>query len=97
MGIKNGALILLAIKSGFTIFITNDQNLDFQQYLGKYKILFININQTTNRYEDILPVILYIKEWILKNKKRIKILATPKNYLKYKERFCLIKTLPICE
>ena len=87
LGIKNGALILLAVKSGFTIFITNDQSLNFQQYLGKYKILFININQTTNRYEDILPVILVISEWLVKNESRVKILITSKNYLKYKKDF----------
>src|SRR5205814_8726413 len=61
LGIKNGDLILRAINSGFTVFITNDQNLGFQQKLTQFKILFININQSSNRYEDILTSILMIK------------------------------------
>ncbi len=65
------------------IFITNDQSLNFQQYLDKYKILFININQATNRYEDLLPIILHIKKWIIKNEKRIKSLTVSENYLEF--------------
>ncbi len=65
-GIKNGSLILLAINAGFTVFITNDQSPGFHQKLTQFKILFININQSSNRYEDVLPVILAIEDWILK-------------------------------
>ena len=31
LGKKNGYLIQVAINAGFTVFITNDQNLGFQQ------------------------------------------------------------------
>jgi len=67
LGIQNGALILFALNAGFTVFITNDKHLGFQQKLTWFKILFININQASNRYEDLLPVILDIKKWLLKN------------------------------
>ncbi len=83
LGIKNGELIASAIETGFTIFITNDQNLGFQQKLTQFKILFININQPTNRYESILPVILDIKQWLSKNETNIKSMTETKNYLIY--------------
>jgi hypothetical protein len=67
LGIKNGALLLLAYNSGFTVFITNDQSLACQQKLIQFEILFININQPSNRCHDILSVLLKIKEWRLKN------------------------------
>jgi hypothetical protein len=60
-GKKNGALIQLAVDTGFIVFITNDQNLSFHQKLSQFKILFININQSVNRYEDVLPAMLDIK------------------------------------
>lgn len=66
-GIKNGELIERMLQAEFTIFITNDQSPGFQQKLGEYKIIFININNLSNRYEDVLPVLLQIKSWLLKN------------------------------
>lgn len=83
LGIKNGDLIALAIENSFGIFITNDQNLGFQQKLTRFKILFININQSTNRYENILPVILDIKEWLLRNQSNIESMIENKNYRTY--------------
>ncbi len=85
LGIKNGSLILLAINAGFTVFITNDQNLGFQQKLTQFKILFININQSSNRYEELLPVLLVIKDWIIQNEAQVEVLLETKNYLVYPE------------
>jgi predicted nuclease of predicted toxin-antitoxin system len=83
LGKKNGELIALAIEGGFTIFITNDQNLSFQQKLTQFKILFININQPVNRYESILPAIQVIKQWLSKNETNIGLMIETKNYLIY--------------
>ena len=83
LGTKNGELIALAIENSFEIFITNDQKLAFQQKLTQFKILFININQSTNRYENILPVILIIKQWLLRNQPNIELMTETKNYLIY--------------
>ncbi len=55
----------------------------FHQKLTQFKILFININQSSNRYEDVLPVILAIEDWILKNETRVKLIVEIKNYLVY--------------
>ncbi len=84
LGIKNGSLILLALNAGFTVFMTNDKNLGFQQKLTRFKILFINVNQPSNRYEDLLPVILDIKKWLLKNND-VELIINRKNYLIFPE------------
>ena len=55
LGIQNGALILLALNAGFTVFITNDKNLGFQQKLTRFKILFININNQVIAMKTCFP------------------------------------------
>ena len=79
-GIKNGELNLLAINAGFTVLITNDQNPGFQQMLTQFNILFININQPSNRYEDTLPAMLNIKEWMIKKGMDSETIIKSKNY-----------------
>lgn len=87
LGEKNGMLIQLALKNSFSVFITNDHNLHFQQKLAALNILFINLNLPSNRYEDLLPVALILKEWLLKNKENIADLISIKNYLVYPNGF----------
>jgi hypothetical protein len=87
LGIKNGTLIRLSVSAGFTVFITNDQSLGFQQKLIQFNILFININQSSNRYEDILPIVFRIKEWLLINESKIEAITALKNYMVYPDDF----------
>ena len=87
LGVKNGALIQLAVNTGFTVFITNDQSLGFQQKLTQFNILFININHSSNRYEDVLPIILAIKDWLVQNEENIETMAETKNYLVHPHDF----------
>ena len=87
LGVKNGGLIRLAQNSGFNIFITNDQSLGFQQILSQYQIIFININKPSNRYDDVLPVLLQIKRWLLKNGSNLHQLEGFKNYLTHPTDF----------
>jgi hypothetical protein len=81
LGIKNGDLIKLMLNAGFEVFITNDQSLGFQQKLGGHRIIFININKPSNRYDDVLPVLLQIKSWLLKNESTTENILFSKNYL----------------
>lgn len=55
-GLENGAL-LKAIEDEFDIFLTVDQNLQYQQNLTNTKIAIIVLNVISNRYEDIVPII----------------------------------------
>lgn len=87
LGIKNGNLILLAVEAGFSVFITNDQSLYYQQRMTQFAILFINLNQESNRYDDILPCIYKVKYWLLANESQIALLVKERNYLVYPEGF----------
>lgn len=55
-GQVNGALIGLAIDSGFTVFITVDKNLQHQNRLAKYEIAIIVLDITRNKFEFIEPL-----------------------------------------
>lgn len=87
LGIKNGNLILLAVEAGFSVFITNDQSLYYQQKMVQFDILFINLNQVSNRYDDVLPCIYEVKNWLLANESGVGLLIKKKNYLIYPEDF----------
>ena len=87
LGVKNGILIQLALDNEFSVFITNEHNLANQQFLSQFKILFININKPSNRYEDVLPVIFIIKQWLIINREDIAAIIEKGNYLIYPEDF----------
>jgi len=55
-GLENGAL-LNAIEDKFTVFITVDQNIQYQQNLTGSRIAIIVLVVPSNRYEDIVPMI----------------------------------------
>jgi len=54
-GIKNGKLLTLA-ASKFDVFLTTDQNLEFQQNLSKLPIAILVLVAKSNRMEDIEPL-----------------------------------------
>ena len=72
-GVTNGDLLRLAAPS-FDVFVTADQNLQYQQNIEKYSISFIILNVTDNNYETILPLIPQIK-LILQNKDKPKLIT----------------------
>ena len=55
-GIKNGQLLALA-ASEFDIFITVDRNLSFQQNLPQFDIAVIVLCASSNRLEDMKPLV----------------------------------------
>ncbi|HEX5151678.1 MAG TPA: hypothetical protein VFW07_09515 [Parafilimonas sp.] len=89
LGVKNGVLLQLALSNEFSVFITNDHNISHQQSLSQFKMLFININQPFNRYEDVLPAILIIKAWLIKNKEDVALIIAERNYVIYPEDFAV--------
>lgn len=54
-GTKNGELLRLAAKHGFTVFITIDQNLSYQQNLQTYPLAILMLKPKSNRLQDLLP------------------------------------------
>ena len=55
-GKKNGDLLRLAEKH-FDVFITLDQNLQYQQNLSKSSMVVLLLSVKNNRYESIQPLV----------------------------------------
>ena len=55
-GIKNGQLLAL-VAASFSIFITVDRNLAFQQNLPQFDIAVIVLQARSNRLADLKPLV----------------------------------------
>ncbi len=64
-GKTNGELLTLASES-FDIFVTADQNLEYQQELSKFSIGVIVLAAATNRFQDLRPLVPKILEVLKK-------------------------------
>lgn len=62
LGKKNGDLIKLMQTHDFSVLLTNDKNMYYQQNMNELRISMLNVNTKTNRYPDILEKIDLIKE-----------------------------------
>lgn len=60
-GKKNGELLRL-MAGNIDVFITVDQNLEYQQNLKALQIAVIALIATTNRLEDLKPLMPEVKE-----------------------------------
>ena len=56
-GLKNGALLSEAEAAGFAVFLTGDQNIQFQQNLSKRRLGVVVLCGASNALEDLLPLI----------------------------------------
>jgi predicted nuclease of predicted toxin-antitoxin system len=55
-GVKNGELLRRAAES-FDVFLTADQNLQYQQNLKNHEIRVVILAAVTNRVTDLLPLL----------------------------------------
>ncbi|MEO8085032.1 MAG: hypothetical protein ABI780_14520 [Ardenticatenales bacterium] len=55
-GRRNGALLLLMRAAGFTVFVTVDRNLVFQQDVSRSGIAVIVMHALSNRVPDLRPL-----------------------------------------
>jgi hypothetical protein len=63
-GLRNGVLLRAAVDRGFTVILSADQSLRFQQNLSRIGIGAVVIVNIRNRMKDILPVLPRIKSAI---------------------------------
>lgn len=56
-GVKNGALLALIQDSGFQIFGTCDQNLQFQQTLSAFSFAAVVLRVPNKKMETLLPLV----------------------------------------
>jgi hypothetical protein len=64
-GLRNGVLLRAAVDRGFTVILSADQSLRFQQNLGRIGIGAVVIVNIRNRMKDIIPVLPKIKSAIV--------------------------------
>ena len=56
-GLKNGALLTKAEGAGFSVFLTGDQNLEFQQNISRRRLGVVVLCAVSNALEDLLPLV----------------------------------------
>jgi hypothetical protein len=56
LGKKNGELLRLMIQEGFTILLTTDQNLRYQQNLQQAGVAVVVLVALSNKLSDLLPL-----------------------------------------
>ena len=59
-GLGNGELLRRATEAGFEVFLTADQNLEFQQTLPKSGLCVIVVSSASNKLEDLQPLVAAI-------------------------------------
>ena len=56
-GLKNGDLLARAEGAGFSVFLTGDQSLEFQQNISKRRLGVVVLRADSNALEDLLPLV----------------------------------------
>ncbi len=57
LGLRNGVLLRAAVARGFTVIVTSDGDLRYQQNLRKIGIAAVVVTRVRNRIEDLRPLI----------------------------------------
>lgn len=56
-GTKNGELLRLMSQEGFTVLLTTDQNLRYQQNLVQAGVAVVVLVASSNKLSDLLPLV----------------------------------------
>jgi predicted nuclease of predicted toxin-antitoxin system len=56
-GLKNGDLLRLAKDEGFEVFVTADQNLEYQQNLARSGLGIVVVKVARNRMTELRPLV----------------------------------------
>ena len=65
LGKKNGELLRLMQENSFSVLITNDKSIRYQQNTHLLPVYIVQLNAPSNRYDDILPLISQIQDKLL--------------------------------
>jgi hypothetical protein len=63
-GLGNGELLRRAAEDGFDVFVTADQNLQFQQNLAHSLLRVVVVVAPSNTAEDLVPLMPLIRQAI---------------------------------
>jgi hypothetical protein len=61
-GLKNGELLRRAAQASYEVFITADQNIEFQQNLAQSSVFVLVLVAPSNALEDLVPLVPSILE-----------------------------------
>jgi len=61
-GKKNGELLALMAAAGFEVFLTADQNLQYQQNLKDAKVAILVLSAASTRYQDVLRCMASVRK-----------------------------------
>jgi hypothetical protein len=61
---RNGDLLRLMLEAGFTVFVTMDRNLSYQQNIAAAGVAVVVLRARTNRLRDLLPLMPRLHEAI---------------------------------
>lgn len=61
-GLSNGELLRKADSEGFRVFVTADQNLQYQQNLSRSGLGVVVVAARSNRMQDLKPLVSRIRE-----------------------------------
>jgi hypothetical protein len=61
---RNGDLLRLMLGAGFTVFVTMDRNLSYQQNVAGAGVAVVVLRARTNRLMDLLPLVGALREAI---------------------------------
>ena len=61
---RNGDLLRLMLGAGFTVFVTMDRNLSYQQNVAAAGVAVVVLRARTNRLHDLLPLMPRVYEAI---------------------------------
>jgi len=56
-GLKNGELLQRAAAAGYEVFMTADQNIEFQQNLARSGLFVLVLVAPSNALEDLVPLV----------------------------------------
>ncbi len=56
-GLKNGELLRRAADASYEVFVTADQNVEFQQNLARSRLVVLVLVAPSNTLEDLLPLV----------------------------------------
>lgn len=62
---RNGDLLRLMLGAGFTVFVTMDHNLVYQQNVASAGVAVVVLRARTNRLRDLLPLMPQLRETII--------------------------------
>ena len=60
-GRRNGDLLKQMVRAGFTVFVTVDRNLAYQQNVAAAGVAVVVVKARTNRERDLLPAVPKIR------------------------------------